>query len=603
MFLINNVINLSSHSAVKGTVFILIFAILAGCVRMQKEKYKSRPNVVILLADDQGWGDLSFNGNTNLSTPHIDKLGNEGASFKWFYVCPVCSPTRAEMLTGRYHTRGGVYSTSSGGERLDTDETTIADIFKSAGYATAAYGKWHNGMQYPYHPNARGFDDFYGFCSGHWGNYFSPVLEHNGKLVRGNGYISDDLTDHALDFIEKNKDNPFFLYVPYNLPHAPMQIPNRWWKEFENKELAMVYKDPGKEDLQFTKAALAMCENIDWNVGRILSKLKDLKLTENTIIVYFSDNGPSEWRWNGNMKGKKGSTDEGGVRSPLLISWPKRIKAGEKIENIAAAIDLLPTLTDLAGIDYATNKPLDGKSLKPILTGESVKVDNRFIVSYWNKKLSVRNQQYRLDNEGKLYDMEKDIGQDHDISKQEPETTRELKMAAEDWRKDALAELTEKNIRPFTIGHPDAKYTQIPARDGIGHGHIERSNSSPNCSYFTNWINTEDKITWDVEIIESGNFEVMLYYTCSGKDVGATIVLSLGNNRITGKITEPNDPPLKGMEHDRVKRRNSYVKDFKPMNLGTIHLEKGKGQLKLRALTMPGSQVMDFRLMMFERIR
>ena len=140
-----------------------------------------RPNVLVVLTDDQGWGDLSLNGNSNLATPHIDSLATDGAKFERFYVCPVCSPTRAEFLTGRYHVRGGVYSTSAGGERLDLDEVTVADVFRGAGYGTGAFGKWHNGMQYPYHPNGRGFDEYYGFCSGHWGNYFSPLLERNGE--------------------------------------------------------------------------------------------------------------------------------------------------------------------------------------------------------------------------------------------------------------------------------------------------------------------------------------------------------------------------------------------------------------------------------------
>ena len=148
-----------------------------------------RPNVIIILTDDQGWGDLSVHGNSNINTPNIDELSARGASLENFYVCAVCSPTRAELLTGRYNFRGGVYSTGGGGERLDMDETTIAELFQNAGYSTAAYGKWHNGMQYPYHPNGRGFEDYYGFCSGHWGNYHSPMLEHNGQIVKGNGFM------------------------------------------------------------------------------------------------------------------------------------------------------------------------------------------------------------------------------------------------------------------------------------------------------------------------------------------------------------------------------------------------------------------------------
>src|SRR3989441_13006163 len=192
----------------------------------------SRPNVLIFLADDQGWGDLSVSGNTNLHTPNIDALARAGASLGRFYVCPVCAPTRAEFLTGRYHPRGGVSGVSTGQERLNTDEKTIAEAFKGAGYATGAFGKWHNGSQWPYHPNARGFDEYYGFTSGHWGQYFDPELDHNGKLVRGKGYITDDLTDHAIEFITQHKDRPFFCYLPFNTPHSPMQVPDRYFEKF-----------------------------------------------------------------------------------------------------------------------------------------------------------------------------------------------------------------------------------------------------------------------------------------------------------------------------------------------------------------------------------
>ncbi|HUX58013.1 MAG TPA: sulfatase-like hydrolase/transferase, partial [Bacteroidales bacterium] len=210
-------------------IFYPVLAGFSGCMS-QPEKY---PNIIIILSDDQGWGDLSINGNINLNTPNIDRMANTGAKFNRFYVCPVSSPTRAEFLTGRYHSRSGVYSTSEGGERLNLDETTIADVFKKAGYSTAAFGKWHNGMQYPYHPNARGFDEFYGFCSGHWGEYFSPkFLEHNGEIVQGNGFITDDLTEKAIAFIDSHKNKPFFLYVPYNTPHSPMQVPDQWWSKF-----------------------------------------------------------------------------------------------------------------------------------------------------------------------------------------------------------------------------------------------------------------------------------------------------------------------------------------------------------------------------------
>ena len=590
------------------TTFIIIPLVLlffSGCQKeKKKEALNTKPNIVFILTDDQGWGDLSISGNTNLSTPNIDAIGNEGVVFDRFYVSPVCSPTRAEILTGRYHARSGVYDTSEGGERIDLDETTIADIFKKAGYQTAAYGKWHNGMQPPYHPNARGFDDFYGFCSGHWGNYFSPILEHNGEIVTGNGFLVDDLTDHGIQFIEENKDKPFFLYLPFNTPHGPMQVPDRWWKKYENKELKMRHRDPEMEDLPFTRAALAMCENIDWNVGRITDKLKELDLTDNTIVIYLSDNGPNSWRWNDGMKGKKGSTDEGGVRSPLLIKWPGNIPSGKKINEIAGAIDFLPTLTDLAGIEPEVAKPLDGISLKPLMMENDPSWEDRLIFSHWGKgnRVSVRNANYRLDDQNKLFDMKQDPGQKNDISNEFPEIARELVQGKEKWIREVLSELPETDDRTFPIGHPDYTFTQIPARDGTAHGNIVRSNRWPNCSFYTQWTSIEDKITWDAEVLADGEFEVRLWYTCPAEDVGSTFELSFNDAQLTGKITEAHDPPLTGMENDRVERHNSYVKDFKPLNLGTIRLTKGMGTLTLKALEIPGSQVMDFRLLMLKRL-
>lgn len=579
----------------------LICLAFVAC-NQQKSTNQSPPNIILILTDDQGWGDLSINGNTNLSTPNIDRLAETGAMFDRFYVNPVCSPTRAEILTGRYHVRGGVYSTSAGGERLDLDETLVSEILKDAGYATAAYGKWHNGMQAPYHPNTRGFDDFYGFCSGHWGSYFSPMLERNGELVTGDGFLIDDLTNHGLDFIEKNKDQPFFLYLPFNTPHAPMQVPDEWWNKFKDKELDMLHRDPEKEDIDFTRAALAMVENIDWNVGRVVEKLEAMSLRENTLVIYLSDNGPNSWRWNGNMKGRKGSTDEGGVRSPLIMNWPGTIQAGKVVKEIGASIDLLPTLVDISNTNYQSEKPLDGVSLAPLLFEDKPAWEDRLIFSYWNKKLSVRNQKYRLGNEGMLFDMEEDPGQNQDISAEKPEIFTALMKAKSDWERDVLSELPEEDNRTFTIGYEGFPNTQIPARDLIAHGNIIRSNRWPNCSFYTNWTSVEDMLTLDVEVLNEGEYEVVIYYTCPAESVGSRFELSFLDSSLEGQITEAHDPPLTGMENDRTLRPESYVKDFKPLNIGTIHLDKGMGTLKLQPLEIPGKEVMDFRLMMLKKI-
>jgi hypothetical protein len=311
------------------------------------------------------------------------------------------------------------------------------------------------------------------------------------------------------------------------------------------------------------------------------------------------------------MKGRKGSTDEGGVRSPLLIRWPKYIEAGKRIVPIAAAIDLLPTLADLAEIEVTSTRPLDGVSLKGNLVDSSQSairsnhdqkiVDDRMIFSHWAGRVSVRTQQYRLDHQGKLYDMQSDPGQHVDISKQQPKQAAHLQQSIERWKQELLPQ-RNKEKRPFIIGHPDCRMTQLPARDGIGHGDIKRSCRHPNCSFFTNWTSLEDRITWNLDVGVGGEYEVELYYTCPQVDVGSTFELSFQSSRLRGKIHEGHNPPLQGQQYDRVPRAESYVKDFKPLKLGTIQLPQGKGELSLRALDIPGSQVMDFRLLMFTRI-
>jgi hypothetical protein len=344
-----------------------------------------------------------------------------------------------------------------------------------------------------------------------------------------------------------------------------------------------------------------MCENIDWNVGRLLARIDELGLSEETIVIYLSDNGPNGWRWNGGMKGRKGSTDEGGVRSPMFIRWEGRIESGKVIEEIAGAIDLLPTLADLAGVDLNPGKPLDGISLTPLLLERSPVWPDRLLMSHWGNRTSVRSRQFRLDHEGRLFNMQNDPGQATDISSQWPAVAKQLTRAKEAWEDEVLSELPEKDLRPFPIGHPDYVFTQLPARDGIGHGNVTRSNQFPNCSFFTNWISSEDRITWEVEVLTDGDFEVELYYTCPAQDVGATLELGLGQAKLTGAIREAHDPPLQGMENDRVVRGESYVKDFRPLTLGTIRLTRGTGTLTLRAIDIPGAHVMDFRLMMLRR--
>jgi arylsulfatase A-like enzyme len=556
-----------------------------------------KPNILVILTDDQGWGDLSLHGNLNLKTPNIDSIAISGARFEHFYVNPVCSPTRAEFLTGRYHARGGVRNVSTGGERLDLDEITLADYLKQAGYRTGAYGKWHNGSQYPYHPLGRGFQDYYGFTSGHWGDYFSPPLEHNGEIVKGEGFMADDITNHAISFMEKNDQNPFFCYLAYNTPHSPMQVPDSYYNRFKDLELKSKYHGNEKEDIAFTRTALAMCENLDDNIGRVLKKLDELKIAENTIVVYFHDNGPNGWRYNGGMRGRKGTTDEGGLRSPLFIRWPGKIRSQTKVERISGAIDITPTLLGLAGITSGLKNPLDGASFAPALLASGPEPGERLIFSHWAGKVSVRSQSHRLDDRGRLYDMTTDPGQTKDISDAAPETKKALTDAVANWRKDVLIGLAGVDRRPFTVGYRELPTTHLPARDARFSGNIKRSASAPNCSFLTSWRSEEDMIYWPVEIHEAGNYEMQFHHTIARENLGATIEILMNNEKVAEfELKSEFNPPLRGMENDRVPRGSeSYVKDFLPLKVGPIRLPAGTGDLKIRAKTIHGGTVADLR--------
>jgi len=586
----------------------LLALLLAACTGAAE-----RPNVVILLADDAGWGDYGFNGNRQVATPHIDALARAGAHFDRYFVQPVCSPTRSEFLTGRYHRRLGVTGVSTGQERMDPEEKTLADSFKAAGYVTGIFGKWHNGSQWPYHPLARGFDTFWGYTSGHWGEYFDAPLEHNGVMKSTQGYIVDVLTDKALQFIERNQGKPFLCYVPFTTPHSPWSVPATDWARFRDKPIAQVATQANAEQLDETRCALAMVENQDRNVGRLLAKLKELHLEQDTIVVYFSDNGPNSHRWTGGLKGVKGSTDEGGVRSPLFIRWPARIEPGTRVLPIAGAIDLAPTLEALAGVRRVGDRPRDGRDLSPLLRkGSDADWAPRRLFQTWGGQVSVRTETHRLDHAGNLFDMTADPGQTTPLQAKLPALAQELGAAVADWRREMglAAPGTAKgkgkaanplgnavDPRPIALGYREFPITMLPARDGSPLGEMRRSAKAPNSSYFVNWTKTTDAARWNVQVITAGTYVVTLDYTCPAADIGATIELAIGERRLRGKVTEAWDPPLI-VDQDIVPRTThgeSLMKPFRTMTLGEIVLEPGPGTLQLRATEIPGKSVMDLR--------
>ena len=563
-----------------------------------------KPNIVIILADDQGWGDLSMNGNKNIRTPNIDGLAKQGAQFSRFYVAPLCAPTRAGLLTGRYHYKAGVYGVSQNQEFMNLDERTLADIFKAAGYRTGIFGKWHNGSQYPFHPNGRGFDEFYGFSSGHYANYFNTTLDHNGNEVKSKGYITDDLTNKAIKFIEKNKESPFLCYLPYNSPHTPFQVPDVFYDPVHARGISMYARDSILEEKDKTISALAMCENIDWNVGKVLKKLDELKLSDNTIVIYMSDNGPNAWRWNGDMKGRKGGVDEGGVRVPFIIRWPKHIAQGLVVKQSAAYIDILPTLADFAQVSTAACKPPDGLSLKPLLTGQNPIWPDRFLFSAINKKRSVRKGSY-LAMEGELYNLQNDPDQRYNIAKTNPVIYRSLNDTLQRWYSDVIKNID--SVRWHPVGYSEFPLSVLPSQDADlhrhGNSHLSYSAPAPNSSWITNLDNIDSYASWDVDIHTSGSYEVSMYYTASSETIGSAFEITFRSNKLSGIIREAFDPPL-NPNFDRVKRElESYEKEFKLLKIGIMKLEKGQGKLILHPTSMKGNRMMDVKSLRLKLIK
>lgn len=559
-----------------------------------------RPNVLLIITDDQGWGGMSSHGNPDLQTPVLDQLGDQGARFERYYVSPVSAPTRASLLTGRYHPRTGIIGIRPGLDTIRRDEVTIAEVLKSAGYATGCFGKWHNGTHYPYTPPGRGFDEFLGFCAGHWSNYFDTQLEHNCDMVQTEGFITDVLTDGAIEFIQQNHNGPFFCFVPYNAPHVPLQVPDHYFDK---------YKALGLDD--YTACSYGMTENVDDNVGRLLGTLEALGVADNTIVMFTSDHGPDSARFNGGMRGFKKSMHEGGVRVPLLVRWPKGIKPGTKVDGIAADIDLLPTIIELTGIAPPQTHPLDGCSLAPLLQEQSVEWPDRMIFTYSSRSgiekmtpCAVRNNSHRLVNVGdgyELYDMVADPAQEQNLAATEPEKLAELSAAYESWFEDVTKNATGR--MPIPVGYDEAPRVTLPVTQAKRSDGLRFCGKAGgwNHDYLVNWSSTDEVVSWQIENVRPGKFEVSLLYTCPQKDIGASICIGIGDLLLDATIATAYDPePLPSP--DRVKRDLIYEKVWKPMVIDTIPLAAGMASVSVRATAIPGDQAMEFRGLLLRRV-
>ena len=386
----------------KNYLVLLYFVMISiGC---QPKDESIPPNVILIITDDQGYGDLGIHNNPNINTPAIDAFARQSIRFNNFHVSPVCAPTRSSLMTGRYSLRTGVRDTYNGGSIMASSEVTVAEMLKKVNYTTGIFGKWHLGDNYPSRPSDQGFDESLIHLAGGIGqvgdftnyfkmgtSYFDPVLWHNNEQKPYQGYCSDIFTEKAIDFIEKNKDQPFFCYLSFNAPHTPLQVPDQYYQMYKDTDpnqgidpelLPRVpMSEKNKED---ARKVYAMVTNIDDNLNKLFQKVEALGIEENTIVIFMTDNGPQQPRYVSGMKGRKSSVYRGGIRVPFFMRYPLKYKGDQEMDQMTAHIDLLPTLSQLCGAPLPNDRKMDGRSFLPALEGETL--PQRSFFSYWTRK-------------------------------------------------------------------------------------------------------------------------------------------------------------------------------------------------------------------------
>ena len=493
-----------------------------------------RPNVVLVITDDQGYGDLSCHGNPVLKTPHLDKLHSESVRLTDYHVAPTCSPTRAALITGHWTNRTGVWHTIMGRSMLRDNEVTIGKILGDGGYHTAMFGKWHLGDNYPYRPEDRGFQEVLRHGGGgvgqtpdYWDNaYFDGSYFHNGKAVPVKGFCTDVFFDYAKRFIRKVKDDekPFFIYLCTNAPHGPMHSPEK---------SSAPYKKQGVNVANF----FGMISNIDDNVGAMREFLKKEGLTDNTIFIFTTDNGTSSGArvFNDGMRGAKGSEYDGGHRVPFFIHWPKGgLTGGRDVDMITSYVDIVPTLISYCDVPAPKGVKFDGVNIRPLIEGKARSWPDRILVTdsqrvrdpiKWRKS-AVMTDQWRLVNGKELFDINADPGQKTNLAKRHPKVVSRLAKFYEAWWQELVPTFGQPTA--IYLGHPApmANPVTLTCHDWIADGstpwnqrHIRNAEKKPSNTGF-----------WAVDIKTTGEYTVELRRWPKETDRAITADLEAGAN-------------------------------------------------------------------------
>ena len=530
---------------------LIVFIVLNSCISPIENK---KPNVIIIITDDQGFGDLGINENPNIITPNIDQFASESIQFDNFFVSPVCAPTRASLMTGRYSLRTGVRDTYNGGAIMSNTETTIAEILKEADYSTGIFGKWHLGDNYPFRPSEQGFDesiihlaggigqvgDFTNYYKGNT-SYFDPILWKNNKKNQYDGYCSDIFAENAVKFIEKNKNKPFFCYLSFNAPHTPLQVPKKYYNMYKDldpevgfidESLASKMSEKDKED---ARRIYGMVTNVDDNVGKVLNKLTELGIEEETIIIFMTDNGPQQFRYNSNMKGLKGTVYNGGTRVPFYIKYAEKFKNSKVISRMSAHIDILPTILELCNLKIPSDRKIDGQSLVPLINSKPF--NDRHLFSYWTRRfpekyinMSIQNDNYKLvgnnDYNGKikdfeLYDLIADPLESKNVINQNIEIAKSFKIEMDNSIDDLLSSENIKNPPRIIIGSEFENPTVLNRNDASGERGI--------------WAQNDIYSYWKVNF-KKGTYDFKFKFKDSITSKG-TLFTEI-NNRVYSKKTE-----------------------------------------------------------------
>lgn len=494
------------------------------------------PNVLVVITDDQGFGDLGRHGNPVLKTPHLDAFAAQGAWLKNFCVSPVCSPTRSSLLTGLYNYRTGVVDTYLGRSMMRPDVPTLPAMLKAAGYRTGLFGKWHLGDNYPLRPEDRGFGETLWHHGGGLAQpsdppgtdpktaYFDPVLTRNGKEVKTKGYCTDVFTDAAVRFLTAEKGKPFFAYVSFNAPHAPFQVPDADSAPYRKLDLSAnafpKIGSPwatGKANAENIADAYGMIANLDANFGRLMTALDDTKLADNTVVIFLTDNGPGGVRFNAGLRDRKGTVYEGGIRVPCYVRWPAKVKPGHVVEEPTAHIDLTPTLVSLCGVERDGKQPaFDGRDLSRLLTGGPGNWPGRTLFVQWHRgdvpekgrAFAARGPRYKLVQAAgvqpgakwtpkfELFDIPNDPFEQTDLADKLPDEVAQLKREYEVW----FADVTKMGFAPprIVLGSEKANPVRLTRQDWRGNR--------------AGWA-ADSAGDWEVTFERAGEYEVTLRST------------------------------------------------------------------------------------------